>query len=116
MPVDLTKIRPQVKSIRAIYWRGFLVSLTNPKTLLFFGAFFPQFIVRRGTAIGGQIFLLSATFLVLAIVLDGAWAILAGHVRTLLATRGRFAKSCVWRNVDWRGFGPGFGAKAIMFQ
>ena len=65
------------------------MSLTNPKTLLFFGAFFPQFLVRNGTAIKGQIFLLSTTFLMLAIVLDGCWAIFAGRMLTLLATRGR---------------------------
>src|SRR6185437_12501335 len=44
-PVDLTQVAPQPRSISSIYWRGFLVSLTNPKTLLFFGAFFPQFLV-----------------------------------------------------------------------
>jgi threonine/homoserine/homoserine lactone efflux protein len=88
-PVDLTKTQPQGKSVRTIYWRGFLVSLTNPKTLLFFGAFFPQFLVPNGTTMTGQILLLSATFLLLAIILDGAWAILAGQVRALLATRGR---------------------------
>ena len=43
-PVDLTKARPEPRSARAIYLRGFLVSLSNPKTLLFYGAFFPQFV------------------------------------------------------------------------
>src|SRR5580704_16617513 len=40
-PTDLSKIKPQPKSVRAIYSRGLLVSLTNPKTLLFYGAFLP---------------------------------------------------------------------------
>jgi len=35
--VDLTQARPQPRSVRAIYLHGFLVSLTNPKTLLFYG-------------------------------------------------------------------------------
>jgi homoserine/homoserine lactone efflux protein len=87
-PVDLTKTAPQKKSIRTIYLRGFLVSLTNPKTLFFFGAFFPQFLVPNG-AMGRQLLILSITFLFLAIVLDGTWAILAGRVRAMLATRGR---------------------------
>jgi homoserine/homoserine lactone efflux protein len=87
-PVDLTQTRPQQKSVQAIYWRGFLVSLTNPKTLLFYGAFFPQFLVA-GHNVGGQIMLLSATFLLLAILLDGTWAIAAARLRTFLSRRGR---------------------------
>ena len=42
--VDLTRTRPEPRSARAIYMRALLVSLTNPKTLLFYGAFFPQFV------------------------------------------------------------------------
>src|ERR1700722_8629688 len=48
-PVDLTNTPPQAKSVRTIFLRGFLVSLTNPKTLLFFSAFFPQFLVANET-------------------------------------------------------------------
>jgi homoserine/homoserine lactone efflux protein len=88
-PVDLSRQEPQMKSFRAVYLRGFLVSLTNPKTLLFFGAFFPQFLVPDQARAGTQMFLLSATFLSLALVLDGAWALGAGRVRGWLARHGR---------------------------
>ena len=87
-PVDLTQTRPQQRSVRAIYWRGFFVSLTNPKTLLFYGAFFPQFL-SPGRNVGGQILLLSVTFLLLAILLDSTWAIAAAKLRTLLSRHGR---------------------------
>lgn len=87
-PVDLTRTKPQPKSVRVIYLRGLLVSLSNPKTLLFFGAFFPQFInMDRNPQ--AQVLLLCATFLVIGTLLDGAWAILAGHVRSFLGSRGR---------------------------
>jgi homoserine/homoserine lactone efflux protein len=89
MPIDLTETQPQTKSVRAIYLRGFLISLTNPKTLFFFGAFFPQFLIPNGKAVSGQIILLSATFLLLAIIQDGAWATLAGRVRPILTRHGR---------------------------
>lgn len=87
--VDLTAVGPQPRSVRAIFLRGFLVSLTNPKTLLFYGAFFPQFLAP-GPGAGTRLALLSATFLALAVLLDGAWAVLAGRLRRVLAARGRF--------------------------
>jgi len=87
-PVDLMRTRPQPKSFRAIYLRGLLVSLSNPKTLLFYGAFFPQFVTLSSSP-GAQLALLSATFLTIAVVLDGCWALLAGRVRGFLGTRGR---------------------------
>jgi homoserine/homoserine lactone efflux protein len=42
--IDLTTTPAEPRSARAIFLRGLLVSLTNPKTLLFYGAFFPQFL------------------------------------------------------------------------
>jgi len=87
-PIDLTRIPAQPRSARAIALRGFLVSLTNPKTLLFYGAFLPQF-VSLDRPVLPQIALLSGVFLVLAVALDGGWAVLAGRARFLLASRGR---------------------------
>lgn len=86
--VDLTKTRPEPRSARAIYLRGFLVSLSNPKTLLFYGAFFPQFI-SVGTDLSTQLVLLAATFLVIEVSLDSAWALLAGRFRAALAVNGK---------------------------
>ena len=87
-PADLTRTQPQYRSPREIFSRGILVSFTNPKTLFFYGAFFPQFITP-GADLTTQIAILSVTFLVIAIVLDGCWALLAGRVRTLLAVHGK---------------------------
>jgi threonine/homoserine/homoserine lactone efflux protein len=87
-PADLTHTRAQPRSVREIYGRGLVVGLTNPKTLLFYGAFFPQFI-SASAAPEGQIAVLSLTFLAVAILLDGGWALLAARARGFLATRGR---------------------------
>lgn len=87
-PVDLTTTRPEPRSRRAIFSRALLVSLTNPKTLFFYGAFLPQFI-DTDRAVGGQVAVLSAAFLATALVVDGGWALLAARVRGLLASRGR---------------------------
>ncbi|MDI1284834.1 MAG: LysE family translocator, partial [Reyranella sp.] len=85
---DLTRTAPQPRSAREIYTRGFLVGLTNPKTLLFYGAFLPQFITPGPTA-ADQLLLLAVTFLIVAVVLDGLWAILTGRLRALLAVHAQ---------------------------
>lgn len=86
--VDLTKTKPERKSPRRMYVRALLVSMTNPKTLLFYGAFFPQF-VAADRAMLPQVVLLSVTFVALAILVDGSWALAAARARHLLASRGR---------------------------
>ncbi len=86
-PVDLSRMAP-ARSRRRIYLRGVLVSLTNPKTLLFFGAFFPQFI-SAAHPVAPQMAILCATFLTLAATADSLWAVAAGRARPLLAARGR---------------------------
>jgi homoserine/homoserine lactone efflux protein len=85
---DLAQTKPQARSARVVFARGFLVGLTNPKTLLFYGAFFPQFITP-GADVGRQLLLLAVTFLAVAIVCDSVWAILAGRLRTLLVAHVR---------------------------
>ncbi len=86
--VDLTRVRPEPRSPRAIVTRAAFVSLTNPKTLLFFAAFFPQFI-SAAHAPGPQVVLLSLTFLTVIVAVDSCWALLAGRARGLLARHGR---------------------------
>jgi len=87
-PIDLTRTKPQPRSFKAITLRGFAISLTNPKTLLFYGAFFPQFLTPNAP-IAPQVALLSVTFFVIAAGLDSCWALLAGRLRGVLAMRGK---------------------------
>lgn len=82
--IDLTKTDAQPRSLRAIYARGFFISLTNPKTLMFFSAFLPQF-VAPGAEPLGQLILLAATFFVMAAIFDASWALAAHRFRQALA-------------------------------
>ena len=75
-------------SSRRLFWQGFLVALSNPKVLFFHAAFFPQFLDPAGP-IGLQLALLCATFLAIATVLDGGYALLAGRLRGRLAAPSR---------------------------
>lgn len=57
--------------------RGFLVAVTNPKTIAFFTAFLPQFI-DPALPVAFQIFVYSAASLLIAAVFDSCWAVAAG--------------------------------------
>ncbi len=82
---DATRL---VASRRKLYWQGFVVNATNPKTLFFYAAFFPQF-VDPGHAPMPQLVLLSITFLVIATLLDGGYALIAGRLRPVLTGERR---------------------------
>ena len=68
------------------FLRGFLVTLTNPKTLLFLGAFLPQF-VDPATPELPQLAVLAASFLAIAATLDSIWAVLGANLGRMLAAR-----------------------------
>ncbi len=69
-----------VRRARAFYAQGFMVCLTNPKTLAFFAAFLPQFVDARHPPLP-QLAVLAVTFMVLAIAGDGIFCLLAGRIR-----------------------------------
>ncbi len=74
------------------FWQGLAVALSNPKVLLFLGAFFPQFVDPQAS-VGAQLALLGGTFLVVVVAIDSAYAVLAGSARGwLTARRARVAE------------------------
>jgi homoserine/homoserine lactone efflux protein len=66
------------------FLQGFLVAISNPKTLVFFGAFFPQFIDPAGNH-ALQIAVMGVTVLVFAAISDSAYALLAGRAGSMLS-------------------------------
>ncbi len=68
------------------FLQGFLVMMANPKALLFFGAFIPQFVDPRGNYVG-QIVLLGLTAMAVALLSDGAYAVLTGRAGTMLSKK-----------------------------
>jgi threonine/homoserine/homoserine lactone efflux protein len=65
-------------------YTGFMVGVTNPKTIVFFAAFLPQFVNRDAPA-APQLLVLGLLFGVLAVLSDGAWALAAAKARTWFA-------------------------------
>lgn len=77
---------PPVPPRGGFFLQGFVVLLSNPKVLVFFGAFIPQF-VDMAQPHGPQVALLGATFMVIAALSDGVYALLAGRAGRLLSAR-----------------------------
>ena len=65
---------------------GFTVGATNPKTIVFFVAFLPQFTDPTGP-VALQTVVLGLVFGLMAVASDGAWAIAAGRARDWFARR-----------------------------
>ncbi|MBO0608485.1 LysE family translocator [Myceligenerans salitolerans] len=65
---------------------GFVVGVTNPKTVVFLMAFLPQFIAG-GAPAAPQLLLLGALFAVLACVSDVVWVLAASQARSWFARR-----------------------------
>ena len=108
---DLAGTQAEPRSMASIFSRGFAVSLTNPKTLLFYAAFLPQFVGAGEGEVTRQLLLLAGTFLVVAVLLDGAWALLAGRLRSLLRARARLRNRITGGLLIGAGVGLAFARK-----
>lgn len=73
------------KSTRRMLGEGFIVGVTNPKTIAFFVAVLPQFVDPAVGWVPGQMLLLGGIFIVMALLSDGAWALAAGSARDWFA-------------------------------
>lgn len=86
-PVDPQAVQAMpAPSMRRFFTQGVLVIWSNPKALLFFGAFIPQFLDPAGPILA-QTLLLGGTFMAVATLLDGGYALLAGRAGQWLTAR-----------------------------
>jgi threonine/homoserine/homoserine lactone efflux protein len=68
------------------FLQGLLVLLSNPKVLVFFGAFIPQFMDMSKDHVS-QVSLLGITFMVTAGITDAMYALLSGRARAIFSAR-----------------------------
>jgi len=85
-PEALSEVEAAPVPRGGFFLQGFLVLLANPKALLFFGAFIPQFVDPRGNYVA-QIVLLGVTAMAIALLSDGAYAVLTGRAGAFLSQR-----------------------------
>jgi threonine/homoserine/homoserine lactone efflux protein len=85
--VDTAPATPQAhqSSRRKLFLTTYAVTATNPKGIVFFMAFLPQF-VDPTAHVAAQMWVLAVTFVSLAIVNATLYTVFAGYAATLLAS------------------------------
>ncbi|MDM0026291.1 LysE family translocator [Variovorax saccharolyticus] len=71
-----------------LFGHGLTVALTNPKSILFFSALFPQFLTQ-GAPVAEQFFVLTATFAVFTVLSHAFYVLLARGMKHSFSDRRR---------------------------
>jgi len=72
-----------------LFVQGMIITILNPKSLIFIAAFLPQFIDTT-RPLGLQFAVIVPTFLVITFTVTSVWALIAGNVRELLQGQRAF--------------------------
>lgn len=78
---QIARRQPSLRLLR----EGFIVGVTNPKSLVFFVAVLPQFVSHSSPAIPLQLAILGLIFFVIALLSDSVWALMASSARQWFA-------------------------------
>ena len=79
-------------SLSKIFRQGVVICILNPKVALFFLAFFPQFLDPAAAHPILQLMVLGATFVGLGVLTDGAYAVAAGSLGSVVRGKRRTAQ------------------------
>jgi threonine/homoserine/homoserine lactone efflux protein len=81
------------RPLARLFYEGMIVNILNPKTALFFFAFLPQFVDPSHGTVAAQVLFLGTMFVLMGIVSDGIWALLAGSAGGWLRGHRGFLRS-----------------------
>jgi len=72
-----------------LFTQGLVITIPNPKSLIFIAAFLPQFI-DTARPIGMQLTIIVPTFLLITFTVTSVWALVAGNVRGFFQSQRAF--------------------------
>jgi threonine/homoserine/homoserine lactone efflux protein len=92
-PAGIGGPTPAIESAGTMFRRGLAANAINPKVVMFFLAFLPQFVIASRGGTGWQIAQLGVIFTLQAAVIFGALGYFAGQIGQWI---GRHAKAGLW--------------------
>ena len=80
---DPLELETSSVSKKNLFFQGLVITIPNPKSLIFIAAFLPQFI-NTANPIGLQFVIIVPTFLVITFTVTSVWALVAGKASKFL--------------------------------
>ena len=92
----LDKENKPAKTPKKLFWTGFTMNVLNPKVTIFFLAFFPGFLFSMELNTVIQFYILGLLFMLSALIVFGAIAILAGKISKYLTSHEKAGVYLKW--------------------
>jgi threonine/homoserine/homoserine lactone efflux protein len=89
-------LKPDARSAAALFKRGFIMNVVNPKVAMFFLAFLPQFVSPGAGYFPLQMLLLGLIFMLQAVIIFCLIGYFSGGIGSFILARPKIAKYFDW--------------------
>nr|WP_299174478.1 LysE family translocator [uncultured Allomuricauda sp.] len=97
--ISLDKKGVSSRGLGQLFWKGFTMNVLNPKVTIFFLAFFPGFLFSTTIHPVIQFYVLGLLFMLIAFVIFGTIAVLAGAISNYLKRNSKTGFYLKWMQI-----------------